>query len=163
MVTMTIRRALAQDLPRILQIYAHARVFMAEHGNPNQWKTHKPTLAQIENDIANGNSYVCVSKGEIHGVFCFFIDDDPTYSYIIGEWKSDERYGVVHRIASSGEVKGVGTFMMNWAFEQHSNIRIDTHKENYVMQNMLKKLGYEHCGTIFLEDGDPRMAFQKVQ
>lgn len=158
-----IRKTQQGDLERLKEIYAHARSFMAEHGNPNQWKTHKPTLEQIENDIRNGNSYVCIANDIIHGVFCFFIDDDPTYSYIIGEWKNNERYGVIHRIASSGEVKGVGAYMMQWAYEQHHNIRIDTHKDNYVMRNMLKKLGYEFCGTIFLEDGDERLAFQKSE
>lgn len=156
-----IRRTVPSDLARVLEIYASARQFMASHGNPNQWMTHKPTQQQIEADIANGNGYVCLCDGEIHGVFCFFIGDDPTYKKIIGEWKNDGVYAVVHRIASSGEVKGVGTYMMNWAFEQYPNVRIDTHEDNYVMQNMLKKLGYEFCGTIFLENGDPRIAFQK--
>ena len=158
-----IRKTKKEDLPRVLEIYAHARTFMAEHGNPNQWKSHKPTIEQIETDIIKGNSYICEYGGKIHGVFCFFIDDDPTYKKIIGEWKCDGRYGVIHRIASSGEIKGTGSFMMNWAYKQHQNIRIDTHEENYVMRNMLQKLGYEPCGTIFLEDGDPRLAFQKCK
>ena len=33
--------------------------------------------------------------------------------------------------------------------------------DNYVMQNMLKKCGFIHCGTIYLEDGEPRLAFHK--
>ncbi|MBQ8504503.1 MAG: GNAT family N-acetyltransferase [Clostridia bacterium] len=156
-----IRKTQTSDLPRVLEIYAAARQFMAAHGNPDQWKTHKPTLEQIENDIKNGNGYVCLYEGEIHGVFCFFIGKDPTYGKIIGEWKNDGEYAVVHRIASSGKVRGVGTHMMKWAFQKHPNVRIDTHEDNIVMQNMLKKLGYEFCGTIFLENGDPRLAFQK--
>lgn len=156
-----IRKTVKEDLPRVLEIYSHARNFMAETGNPNQWKSHKPTLEQIKGDIENGNGYVCTKDGEIHGVLCFFIGEDPTYKKIVGEWKNDGEYAVVHRIASSGEAKGVGTFMMEWAFEKHPNVRIDTHEDNKVMQNMLKKLGYEFCGTIFLSDGDPRLAFQK--
>ena len=34
---MEIRHTTENDLPVILAIYAHARRFMAEHGNPNQW------------------------------------------------------------------------------------------------------------------------------
>ncbi len=31
------------------------------------------------------------------------------------------------------------------------------------MQGMLKKLGFTHCGTIYVyEDNDPRLAFEKI-
>ena len=69
---------------------------------------------------------------------------------------------MVHRVASAGIAKGAGSFCMNWASKQCENLKIDTHKDNYVMQNMLKKCGFVHCGTIYLEDGEPRLAFQKV-
>ncbi len=32
------------------------------------------------------------------------------------------------------------------------------------MQNMLTKLGFVHCGTIYVrEDTDPRRAYEKVE
>ena len=34
---MKIRKSVSQDLARIMDIYAYARSFMAQHGNPNQW------------------------------------------------------------------------------------------------------------------------------
>ena len=34
---MTIRQAREAELGRILQIYADARAFMRENGNPDQW------------------------------------------------------------------------------------------------------------------------------
>ena len=34
---MNIRNAEIKDLPRIMEIFAHARRFMTEHGNPDQW------------------------------------------------------------------------------------------------------------------------------
>lgn len=34
----TIRHAVDSDKERICEIYAFARKFMAENGNPNQWK-----------------------------------------------------------------------------------------------------------------------------
>ena len=43
------------------------------------------------------------------------------------------------------------------------NLKIDTHEDNYVMQNMLKKCGFTPCGTIYLEDGEPRIGFQKTE
>ena len=37
-----IRPATADDLPAINAIYAYARRFMAENGNPTQWGMHFP-------------------------------------------------------------------------------------------------------------------------
>ena len=49
----TIRKATVNDKTRIMEIYAYARQFMAEHGNPNQWKNNNPSEETIDNDIAN--------------------------------------------------------------------------------------------------------------
>lgn len=159
---MEIRNTTLDDLDGVMTIYKKARQFMRAHDNPTQWLGGKPTRQQVEEDIAKGQSYVCVNEGRIAGVLCFFIGNDPTYKTIYdGNWLNDSPYAVVHRIASSGEFKGTGTFMMEWAFSQYGNVRVDTHEDNYVMQNMLRKLGYTYCGVIHLENGDPRLAFQK--
>lgn len=160
--TFEIRKSRPEDYEKILEIYATARKFMAETGNPNQWKDHKPLPSLIEKDINEGTGYVCAKDNDILGVFALLEGEDPTYKVIEGgKWLSDKPYYVVHRIASSGKEKGVGTFMMKWAYEQKGNIRVDTHRDNTVMQNMLRKLGYTYCGIIYLEDGDERLAFQK--
>ena len=58
---MEIRRTTLEDLPRLLELYAQARQFMADHGNPNQWgPTHWPPEALLRQDIAQGHSYVCL-------------------------------------------------------------------------------------------------------
>lgn len=161
-IKMEIRKTTFADLERVMEIYALAREFMVRTGNPDQWKTHKPQRALIEKDIDAGQSYVCTVGDKIIGVLAFIPGEDPTYKVIYdGEWRSDEPYAVVHRIASSGEVKGTGTFMMKWAESRFPHIRIDTHKDNKVMQNMLSKLGYSYCGIIHLEDGDERLAYEK--
>ena len=41
---MQIRKATMNDLPDILAIYAYAREYMKEHGNPDQWKDNYPPL-----------------------------------------------------------------------------------------------------------------------
>ena len=46
-----IRKAEGKDLPGIMEIYAGAREFMAEHGNPRQWgNTNWPPEALIRKD-----------------------------------------------------------------------------------------------------------------
>ena len=165
---MEIRKSTGQDFNRIMEIYAFARHFMAENGNPNQWgPTNWPPEDLIHRDIAQGNSYVCINDGgKVVGTF-FFIhgkDIEPTYREITdGAWVDDSPYGVVHRIAGDGSEKGIGAFCIKWAYEQCGHLRIDTHGDKKIMQNMLKKLDFVHCGTIYVEEDDyPRLAFEKL-
>ncbi|MCR5161728.1 MAG: GNAT family N-acetyltransferase [Lachnospiraceae bacterium] len=164
---MFIRKSRINDLPRIMELYAHAREFMAANGNPRQWGPNKwPPEELIRNDIKEGDSYVCEHDGKVCAVFYFICgkDIEPTYARIDGgKWLSDEPYGVVHRIASSGDVKGAGSFCLNWAFEQCRHLRIDTHEDNKVMQKLVTKLGFRYCGIIYVhEDNDPRLAYEKL-
>jgi len=165
---MKIRKSKIADLDRMMEIYEMARAFMAAHGNPNQWgPTNWPPEALIRKDIENGHSYVCENDaGKVTGTF-FFIsgaDIEPTYRNITdGAWLDDSPYGVVHRIASDGSEKGVGLFCLNWAYAQCGHLRIDTHGDNIVMQNLVKKAGFVHCGTIYVEEDDfPRLAYEKI-
>ena len=161
---MDIRKTKAEELQEVLAVYAHARQFMAEHGNPNQWGKMKPSKEQVVADIEAGNSYVCVEEGQIAAVFFYREGVDPTYLQIYdGAWLNEESYGVVHRIASAGTVKGAGSFCLQWAFSRCGNLKIDTHRDNIVMQNTLKKNGFAYCGIIHLENGDERLAYQKVR
>ncbi len=165
---MEIRTAKPEELSRVMEIYAHARAFMAETGNPKQWgATNWPPQSLIEQDIAQGKCHVCCEDDLIVGVFYYDYGDDidVTYRNIeAGAWLSDKPYGVVHRIASDGSTKGIGRFCINWAFEQCGHLRIDTHGDNVVMQNLLRKLEFEQCGIIYVEeDNDPRIAYEKVK
>lgn len=161
---MKIRKAEPEDLKDIMDIYAYARKFMAEHGNAGQWGTNFPPQSMIETDIQEQKSYVCVANKKIAGVFYFAVEEDPTYGMIEnGSWQNDRPYAVVHRIASAEGIKGVATFCINWAYAQYGNVRIDTHEKNIPMQGLLKKLGFMRCGRIYVEDGSPRMAFQKCE
>lgn len=164
---MEIRKTRLEDLNTVMALYAHARAFMAEHGNPNQWgPTCWPPEDLIRQDIARGKSYVCLSEDRIVGVFYFDQgpDIEPTYAQIEdGAWRDQSPYGVVHRIASDGTQRGTGAFCINWAYGQCGHLRIDTHGDNRVMQGLLAKLGFVHCGTIHVrEDNDPRLAYEKT-
>ena len=164
---MEIRGSEEKDFERIMKLYADARRFMAEHGNERQWGlTNWPPEALIHEDIKAGKSYVCVEEGELAAVF--YLDQgkdiEPCYRNIQdGAWIEDSPYGVVHRIAAAEAVKGAGSFCINWALKQCGHLRIDTHGDNKVMQNLLKKLGFIYCGVIYVEeDNDPRLAYEKI-
>lgn len=159
---MIIRKTMPADLAAVLDIYAEAREFMRDSGNPAQWKDYYPPAEMIKNDIAVGCGYVCEDGREVVAAFYFNIERDPTYDYIEGSWLNDEPCGVVHRIAVKRGTKGVGAFCLNWAFEQCGNLKIDTHENNAPMRKLLGKLGFIYCGKIWVLDGtEERIAFQK--
>ena len=64
---------------------------------------------------------------------------------------------------TDGTFRGVGAYCLSWAYGQCGHLRIDTHGDNTVMQGLLGKLGFVHCGTIYVyEDNDPRLAYEKL-
>ena len=164
---MLIRHATPADHGEIMEIYAYARKFMTQHGNPRQWAANGwPPADLIQQDIAEGKCYLCMDGDKIAAVFYYECgkDIDPTYlNNEEGSWLNDDAYGVVHRIAVAEGCRGAGSFCINWAFQQCGHLRIDTHGDNTVMQNTLKKLGFEERGVIYVkQDNDPRIAYEKV-
>ena len=160
---MQIRKAKTEEVDIIMCVFNAAKEFMHKTGNDKQWIDGYPSKEFILNNIRNEGLYVCLSDDEtIVGVFYFKVEADKTYEKIYdGEWLNDKPYGVVHRIASNGRQKGIGDTVMQWSFEQCGNVRVDTHRENIVMQNVLKRNGYHRCGIIYIANGTERIAFQK--
>jgi len=158
---LSVRKAEPADFEVIMGIYRIAQDFMISTGNPDQWRHSHPTPDQIGEDIQNGISHVICEDGAIHGVFALCEGADPTYSYIEdGEWLNDEPYVTIHRIAGDQQVRGIFTAAMEHCKRYADNIRVDTHSDNQVMQNVLAKHGFSRCGIIYLLNGDPRIAFQ---
>lgn len=62
---MLIRKTLPEDVDTILNIFDTARQFMHATGNPTQWNANYPALEDLEPDIQNGNSYVCVENDRV--------------------------------------------------------------------------------------------------
>lgn len=160
---MEIRKAQLQDLESIMAVYVIAKQFMQETGNKHQWIDGYPSSTLIMDDIQTGNCYVCTADDdEIVGVFYYRQGPDKTYAKIYeGKWLNDEPYGVIHRLAGTGKGKGIAAVCLNWCFRQCNNIRVDTHRDNLVMQQILKKNGYTPCGIIYIENGTERLAFHK--
>lgn len=159
-----IRPMREEDLDRVMELYDRAKKFMAEHGNPTQWPPSYPPRKQVAWDMQKGHMFVCTQDERIGAVFYYREGEDPTYRVIEGgKWIDDSPYGVVHRITSDGTIRGAGSFCLQWAWERCGNLRIDTHENNVVMQNLLKKNGFVYCGIIRLERGEERLAYQKLQ
>ena len=156
-----IRLAEKRDLNSIEAVYAAARAYMAASGNPHQWgDTGYPHRDLLENDIEKRQLYVILENGEIHGAFAFIPGPDPTYGSIEGgQWLNDRPYAAVHRVASDGKIKGIFTRIFEFCRERADEIRIDTHSDNKTMQHVVQKHGFQRCGIIYLQNGDPRIAY----
>ena len=175
-----IRLAKEENLPAILDILDAARGIMRASGNPSQWSDGYPSEAAIRSDIAEGGGMLVTAvhgeragrcrgregggRERAVGYFAFLPSPEPTYARIEnGAWLDDRLpYHVIHRIASYPEVHGVFEAMLRWADEREPNLRIDTHRDNRIMQHLLDKHGFRYCGIIYLTSGDERLAYQRL-
>lgn len=159
---MYVRQAAVSDLDRIMQIYDSARAFMSASGNPRQWDASYPSRQLLQKDIEQKQAYVCVEDSErVCGVFVFCLGEDPTYRSIEeGTWPDSAPYGTIHRIASDGSVRGVFSCCISFCRRLIPTLRADTHEDNHPMQRALAREGFQRCGIIHLENGDPRIAYQ---
>ncbi len=160
---MNVRKATPEDLPRMGEVYACAREAMKRSGNPRQWGDTRPSPEAVAEDVARGNSYVLEAGGRICGVFAFVLGDDPTYAVIEGgAWKSAAPYGTIHRLASDGTERGVFRACLDHCAGICPHIRIDTHRDNRIMQRLLAECGFARCGIIYVDDGTPRIAYERL-
>jgi len=162
---MKIIAAQLKDIDQIMLIIEQAKRIMRENGNQTQWTNGYPSREIIETDIRNQHAFLCLENAEIAGYFCLIKGSDPDPNYKViedGAWLNNAPYGVIHRLASSGKVKGIARKAFDFAFSQINNVRVDTNHDNIPMQNFLKNSGFTYCGVIYVSDGTPRDAFQKT-
>ncbi len=158
---MKIRKATLQDVPAILVIFEKARSFMRQTGNMHQWTNGYPDIEIVRADICAEECFV-MEEGDVHGVFTLLSAPDPTYAYIEdGCWLEEHPYGTIHRIASDGELRGVVQAAVDFALQYHRYLRCDTHRDNLPMQKALERAGFVRRGVIYLENGEPREAYQR--
>lgn len=160
-----IREARPADMDAIIQVFAAAKGIMRQSGNMHQWGEGYPSEETVKADMEKHGAFVVEEEdGRVGGYFAFLPSPDPTYDKIYdGMWLDDEQaYHVIHRIASYPEVHGVFRSIMDFCLSRDRNIRIDTHRDNQIMQHNLLKNGFSYCGIIYLLSGDERLAYQRI-
>ncbi len=166
---MEFRRSKKEDIEEIMAIINMAKNYLKEEGI-DQWQKGYPNSDVIEKDIDDGYSYVLTDGGDLVGTTYLSFDGEELYNTIDeGQWLNHGDYGVIHRIAVDRELKRKGLAsrivkeVEDICMEKNiKSIKIDTHRKNIVMQNFLRKNGFEYCGIIYLVDGDERLAFEKL-
>ncbi|MGO4929381.1 GNAT family N-acetyltransferase [Fundicoccus sp. Sow4_D5] len=166
---MKIRHTVKEDIERILEIFEHGRQVQLKTGNPNQWRKGHPGRELVMKDLMAGFSYVCVVDekdqtdlpvGTIVATFAALEGEDPTYTTVEGgQWLNDAPYVTIHRISTSGQLKGTGQHCMQWVIDHYNNIKIDTHHLNQPMIHVIEKFGFKYCGVIYVGDGTARNAY----
>ena len=146
---MNIRPAQPGDLPALLEIFAHARAFMAQTGNPTQWPATYPGAELMQQQIARGVCYVLEGNARPEATFCYIPGPEPTYAEIYdGDWPDDAPYATIHRMASAGRVHGAAAICFAWCAARGLPLRADTHADNKVMQHLLEKMAL--CAAAIL-------------
>lgn len=159
------------SIDAITKIVADARTRIGRLGI-DQWQYGYPSRDIITEDIRAGRSYVARDDdGSLCAVFTVIFDGEPIYNEIFdGAWQTGEGdYLAVHRIAVSsdklrrGVASGAMKFVEQMAKEMNrKSVRIDTHEGNVPMRAMLERNGYVHCGSVYLENGEHRVAYEKL-
>ena len=171
---MVIRPATEADIPAVLPVFEAAKAIMRADGNYDQWGAPGfPGDALLLRDIARGGGFVIeISPRDPSGLgrndsvsivayFALLPSPEPTYSHIDGAWLTDGPYGVIHRIASYPEVHGIFSAIIDFAAARYLHLRIDTHRDNRIMQHLIDAAGFTYCGIIWLEDGTERLAYER--
>jgi ribosomal protein S18 acetylase RimI-like enzyme len=151
---MTIRLAILEDVPAIMQLIAAVVPIMQASGN-FQWDNTYPNTKVFENDIALNQLWVADVDGEIGGITAITTDQDKEYTEV--GWDINETAIVTHRLAVSVNHRrqGIAEALLKQAeiVAQSRGIkilRIDTNSNNKATRLLFPKLGYEFAGEISL-------------
>ena len=165
-----LRKATLSDLKDIENIYKRARVFMANNGNPHQWGDRFPLTSSVIEDIRLNRFNLLVDTdpdfGEerILAQFALCEGTDEVYAKIDGAWLDDVLpYVTIHRLASSGVKPKMARECLKWAKSNYSNVRIDTHPDNLIMQKVILREGFSKCGLVVIPNrahSATRIAYQ---
>ena len=137
------------NLDGVEEVAPHAKNYILKH----------PILYKMINQKAG---YLLRKKPTIKQVIGKNEKEDEDYKEINGKWLNEEPYGVVHRVASTGIVRGAASFCLDWAYAQTLNLRMDTYSDNIPMQKLLEKCGFQYCGSFERLGMDKWMAYQKI-
>ena len=86
---MTIQLSKIDSVDEILKIYENCKTAM-EFENIFQWTESYPNLDIIINDINNKDLYELSNEGELLGVICFNVNQNPQYKIIDWQDKMDK-------------------------------------------------------------------------
>lgn len=163
------RKAETTDIDDMMAIIDEAKALLKADGS-TQWQDGHPDKELLLADIKKGFARVLIVDGQVAGTATLMSTPDPCYKEIEGAWQDNEDpYATIHRIAISAKFRGMKLskfFFSNLISDAYAqglhHMRIDTHKMNQRMQNLVKEFGFEYTGIIYVEDAvdGKRLAYE---
>lgn len=155
-----IRKATIGDIESIMGIVRSAQQALCELGI-DQWQDGYPRIEDINEDIRQGVGYIVTNGDYVLGYAAIVLAGEPAYEQIADKWQTNKRYVVVHRLCVDSSVRRQGIALQLMQHAAHlalragySAFRIDTHKGNIRMLDMMQRLGFSHVGKIVYESGE---------
>lgn len=170
---MQLRLADHNDVDTIMDIINHAKQFLSEQQIP-QWQNQTgPNQDIINKDIDLRQGYVLEDSKMIVGYCALTGNVEKSYTNIKkGSWNETYPvYASIHRVALDPNIRGKGLSQIllkeiinQAAMQDYHDIRIDTHPQNIIMQQVIKRAGFNYIGDIELAQADgERIAFQLLK
>ncbi|KRL67067.1 GNAT family N-acetyltransferase [Companilactobacillus versmoldensis] len=165
-----LRQARSEDLPKVFDIISGAKKTLRDRG-VDQWQSGYPDEAILKQDLADGINYVMLLDGDVVGTAALQQGTEQSYEELSnGTWDKDsnKEYSVIHRIAvepghqgqhlSAALIRQLLTISYQLGY---SDVRIDTHPDNLVMQHVITTNGFIEKGEISMEEDEgARKAYQ---
>ena len=162
-----------EDADQVDLIFRQGRNYLKKN-RVDQWQTGYPDGSDALEDMKRGEGFVMTHGSQVAAYFCLSSRHEDCYDDITdGKWRTDGPYCVIHRSAVEASYRGTGMAdRMMAAAEELTlamgirDLRIDTHRHNKAMKDLLKRRGFQYRGNVLVysEEGhDPRrQAFEKV-
>lgn len=170
---MEVKLVKLEELDKVMEIINDAKSFLKEQSQ--QWQQGYPNKVSMKRDIDNHWLFGVYDNDELTCVVALIKGIEKTYVNMIeGKWiiPVTDNDLVIHRIAVSNKYrnKGCAKILMDFALKYAKDnnvksIKIDTHRANIPMQQLLIKKGYIETGIIDLNRGEEdelRLAFEYV-
>lgn len=157
-----IRKATAQDIDQVQEVYLELLQYEQEHGAYTVWKAGVyPTKETAEESFLNGNLYVMERDGKICASIIINQIQPEEYGNI--KWKyqiEPDRVLVVHLLCVRPSMAGcgIGKDMVQFAVKEAGRsgcraVRLDTGAQNKPAVSLYEKLGFELAGTAAMDVG----------
>ena len=166
------RLAIQSDIDAIIGIIEDGREYLKNQNLPQWQNGYGPKLPQIKSDIECQEGFVLVHNGKAIGYAALYSGEIAAYPGIYdGSWDNTHKhYVTISRVAISKSHRGKKLSkpfidsLINIAINRgFKDIRLDTHKENVIMANIITSAGFKRRGMVkFPFPNGERVAYQRI-
>ncbi|MDD3122234.1 MAG: GNAT family N-acetyltransferase [Candidatus Izemoplasmatales bacterium] len=118
----------------------------------DQWSDTYPNYSNFEYDLEHDGLFVIKQDNKIIGSVSLLKESDPFYKELV--WKKDHSL-VIHRLMVHPDYmrQKLGMKFFDYAIQKAKNegylsIKVDTHPDNFRMQNLIKTMGFVEIGFM---------------